>query len=1261
MASNVSELVVSLGLNTASFTQKINEVNRTMKLVESQFKNSGAGVKDFEKSAEGLSGKLATLNSKLDGASTKIKLYNDEIKKTKSALDEKNQTLKESKEKVEDLTKKYEESVNTLGKNANATKELKEQLSLAEKELTKNEKAVLSTSNKLKTLETNLNSTEAEFKDLTEQVKTTQSTINAFSWNKLSENLNDLSNKFEVAGDKLISVGKTMSIVSTAIIGLGTGAVKTAVDFEYAMRVVQATADASAEDLEKLTDKALEMGIKTVFSATESAEALNYMAQAGWNTQQMIDGLEGVMNLAAASGEELGLVSDIVTDSLTSFGMSAQQSGEFADILAKAAAASNTNVAMMGETFKYVAPVAGALGFNAYDTSVAIGLMANAGIKASMAGTSLRQIMTNLGEEVVVTGKNIGEVSIATVDAEGNMRSFHDILVDLRSAYANLTESEKAANAETLAGKTGMSGLLAIVNATEQDFNNLTSAINNSAGASEKMAEIMNSSTQGQFKLLMSQVEGIAISLGNLLLPAINNVVGKISEMLTWFEGLDESTKKTIITISGVVAAIGPLLIAFGSVSKGISNIIGLGGDIAKVMAKLAAGSATAGASMASSAVSMGTLTAGLSSFAAVALPVVGVVAAVGAGIAVCKTNTDLMNGSILETTDDMGPLKRALDALNGGFSKSKEELQAMGLIYKDFNENISDTFKTKVEESTKSLNEFALYLKEINFDDVLSDDELESFDTKINLMVDGTIATIKARQEEVNKSMNEMFISDGVLSENEEKVLEILNKTSELQIEETTKLKDEINRIKAVAIEEGRVLNEEEIASVNEKLKRIKQLELESLGTTQEEIEFAKNEFNARVASIDLEGAQKLLADKQAIREEEKIQIAAHYDTNIQTLKNHLATATGEEKTALEEEIKNAEQAKADKLKIQDDLWNEYLRILGEKNPQILEQINKFNGELLSKQDLKAQENLTKIMSEYEGINQITEDGLYRMYNANKNAWRDVRVEVDESTGEILGVYDTYSGKSGGYTASVVDDLKNLQTEYARWKYGAETSLNAIEGATVDAEGNMVNSMGNIIGKLEDVQEEADGTKTGILDLNGTPIEIKTNSNSVIDNLIAVKNAIFDIPTHRSVTVDAVSGAGFSGRMGTSRSAFGFEVPEMPDISAINDVVSRASTYDLSTPETLNRKNINTGYSTVGSPTPSNIQRLSRTRNSSYKNNTEELLRQMIELLAKNSEPIIEVPVNLDGRQIAKASAKYMNSEIDNINLRKNRLGGAF
>ena len=226
------------------------------------------------------------------------------------------------------------------------------------------------------------------------------------------------------------------------------------------------------------------------------------------------------------------------------------------------------------------------------------------------------------------------------------------------------------------------------------------------------------------------------------------------------------------------------------------------------------------------------------------------------------------------------------------------------------------------------------------------------------------------------------------------------------------------------------------------------------------------------------------------------------------------------------------------------------------------------------------------------------------------------------------------------------------------------ETSLKTIEGATVTAEGTIVDSMGNVLGKLEDVEVQADGTKTGILDLNGTPIEIKTNANSVISDLTSIMDSIFKIPSSRTITVDAVSSAGYSGsgRSATGRSLIpDVEVPEVPQTYGIEAAAARVSAYDYSAPTILSSRTINSGYSTVGSPTPRNIERLTRRNSTSSQDSTEILLRQMIELLAKNSEPIIEVPVNLDGRQIAKASAKYMNSEIDNLNLRKNRLGGAF
>ncbi len=380
--------------------------------------------------------------------------------------------------------------------------------------------------------------------------------------------------KLKTVGSAIEGVGQKLMPVTAAVGGLGAVAVKVASDFDSAMSQVAAVSGATGKDLEALRDKAREMGSKTKFSASEAAEAMNYMAMAGWKTGDMLSGIEGIMNLAAASGEDLATTSDIVTDALTALGLSAEDSGHFADILAAASSNANTNVSMMGETFKYCAPVAGALGFSAEDTAEAIGLMANAGIKSSQAGTAMRSMMTNLTGEVKFVGDAFGELTIQTTNTDGSMRSLGDILADCRAAFAQMSESEKAANAEALVGKNAMSGFLAVMNAAPGDIEKLNSAINNCDGTAEKMAATMQDNLAGQLTILKSQLEELAISIGEILMPYIRQIVGWIQGLVDWLNSLDEGTKKIIVTVALVAAALGPVLIVIGKVVGAVGTIM---------------------------------------------------------------------------------------------------------------------------------------------------------------------------------------------------------------------------------------------------------------------------------------------------------------------------------------------------------------------------------------------------------------------------------------------------------------------------------------------------------------------------------------------------------------------------------------------------------------------------------------------------------------------------------------------------------------
>lgn len=353
---------------------------------------------------------------------------------------------------------------------------------------------------------------------------------------------------FGLLKSPLVAAGVTISA------GAGIAdTVKTYADFEAAMSEVKAISGATSEEFAQLTEKANQMGAVTKFTASESAEAFKYMAQAGWDAKEMMDGIEGLMALAAASGEDLGTTSDIVTDALTAFGMAAKDSGRFADVMAMAASATNTDVAKMGETFKYVAPVAGSLGYSIEDTAVAIGLMANNGIKASQAGTSLRSLLTNLTHPVGQAADAIEELGISVTNADGSVKPLSQTMQELREKFSTLTDAEKAQYSAMLAGQEGMSGLLAIVNASDQDFADLTEQINNSSGAAQQMSDIMMDNLAGKFELFTGALDSMKMSLGEKFKPYLvdalewltNKVPDVENALLTAANSFDRFVEKT--------------------------------------------------------------------------------------------------------------------------------------------------------------------------------------------------------------------------------------------------------------------------------------------------------------------------------------------------------------------------------------------------------------------------------------------------------------------------------------------------------------------------------------------------------------------------------------------------------------------------------------------------------------------------------------------------------------------------------------------
>lgn len=440
---------------------------------------------------------------------------------------------------------------------------------------------------------------EGQLKELEKQSNETKKSM--------KKDAEEIGKGFQEVGSKIEDAGKKLAPFSAAAAAALGAAVKITSDFDSAMSEVAAISGATGEDFDKLREKAREMGASTKFSATEAAEGFKYMAMAGWKTDDMLNGLEGILNLAAASGEDLGTTSDIVTDALTAMGYSAEEAGHLADVMAAASSNANTNVSMMGETFKYAASVCGSYGYTMEDLALATGLMANSGIKASQAGTSLRSIMSNLATNAGASSKSLGALDILTerlgvafYDAKGNMRPFRDVINDCRKSWKKLTKEEQANYAKKIAGKNAMTGWLALMNSAEEDVTKLTDAIDNSTGTSKKMADTMQDNLAGQLTILKSQLQELAISIGDSLMPTLREIVAWVQGVVDKFNKLDDSTKAMIAKIAVIVAALSPLLIIGGKLLKGIGSIIsfipkitsflsGIGGPISLAVAGVGA------------------------------------------------------------------------------------------------------------------------------------------------------------------------------------------------------------------------------------------------------------------------------------------------------------------------------------------------------------------------------------------------------------------------------------------------------------------------------------------------------------------------------------------------------------------------------------------------------------------------------------------------------------------------------------------------
>ena len=563
----MSKTSVRVTSDSSSFQQEMKKAVQSMKELSSETSLATTQAKLFGSAQDALKAKISGLQAQISQQADIVKLNKDRQQELVQQLDKWKSKQSELQSKIQATKAAIEQSTAATGENSDETKALKDELA----QLTKEEKdaaaQVSKTEERLSKQTVATNKSEQALAELQGELQKTNKELKSAAWDEWTK-------KVDKATQVMDNVGQKLMVITGAVVGMGAAAVKTTADFDAEMSTVQSISGATGDDFDALRDKALEMGSTTAFSASEAASAMEYMAMAGWSTEDMLDGIAGVMNAAAASGEDLAATSDILTDGLTAFGLAASDSAHFADVLVAAGNNANTSVAMMGETFKYAGAVCGTLGITVEDCAIATGLMGNAGIKASQAGTALRSGLSKLIDPTTEAaaameqyGFNIATTADGSVDFMGTMQN-------LRSAMGDLDATTQAQALSTIFGTEAMSGWAAIVSASDEDFQNLTNAIYDCEGAAQAAADVKLDNLSGQITILKSTIEGIAIQIGDLLMPTIRNVVATIQEWAAAFAAADEDTKKTILTVAGVVAAIGPLILGVSKVIKTVKNVV---------------------------------------------------------------------------------------------------------------------------------------------------------------------------------------------------------------------------------------------------------------------------------------------------------------------------------------------------------------------------------------------------------------------------------------------------------------------------------------------------------------------------------------------------------------------------------------------------------------------------------------------------------------------------------------------------------------
>ncbi|WP_315069613.1 phage tail tape measure protein [uncultured Clostridium sp.] len=961
---------------------------------------------------------------------------------------------------------------------------------------------IVNTESKITSLEGRLNKLKDKQINLTAKVNT--------------ESIDKAVASIDKVGSSISSAGNSLSTKVTLPIAAAFGvAAKEAGDFEHQMADVAKEVKAKGEDVNTVMSQMASNSIKWSEDYGQSTDDINkgllVLVKDGYSGAESMEIMNTALKTARGANEDLFTTIDKLGGSLEAYQMKSDNAAtttanmaHMADTFAYISNHTKASIDSLGEAFSTVGQTASALGIPMEQTAAAIGVLESSNIDASTAATSLKAGLVNLTKPTKQMKKGMEELGISAFDSNGKMKDLSTIINDIQKGSKGLTDQQKEAAIAMTFGKESLASWTTLVNKGGDYLKNLADSAGNATGEVQELSDSMKDTPVNKMKEAEASFKALGITFGEEVLPEVMPLVQELTNMLKSFSELDEGTKKQIINWALFAAAVGPVLKVTGSLTGGIGSLVKFGGKLATTFGLLGEGTELGGAA--------------LTGFSVAGMAAAGAATALVAGVAGVITYNELMNRSVATSTDDLNGWEKAVNAVTGGTIKSKEELQKAGLVYKDFGDGVSDSFKNGIDEANKSYKDFQNTLTLSNIDDKITDANQGKISGSINSMIDNAKKVVDSRKSELQSQLSQMFtLDDGTITEDEQKVLDTVSSESDAKMIKLNELQTEISNIWTKAIEEHGKLSDEDVKNIEHYVQEVQQIQAEAKAKNDAESNYAKNLFGEKLNGMSAEDATKEYQGAQKDIEDRFAKLKATYKTGIEDLQQVEAQAENDgnqsQVDAVKKQIEEKTKAYEEATGKQQSQVREYLNELYSKNPELEGKLNEVTGEMFSSEDKYVQGHLYNLKQEFSQISDVTQSGMIRVQDSI-GKWHDIYVTVDQATGDITSAYDTFTGQFGGYSKKFEDQAKEtgdkvkqqMQTLAANLQYG-------ISSLKLDGNNEVISvktdGTEQAVAKLDTVINKLDGTKVAITNVNGTELKIEFNKDGTISNIDDILAAI--------------------------------------------------------------------------------------------------------------------------------------------------------